>query len=524
MDSLITDQEQLLRSACDRCHAHKVRCSRTVQNESGTGMDEPCSRCLKAQIPCVLGLRGKVGRPAKNMKRKAPSCEDSRHHHHGPDHSDDRSEEQAENLPITQLTMLAALSGSSLERSTDATAQPCLQSPRLYPTPDITPFRFDLTEMDTWEPSSTLPVGLETPLLQSFDFSPFASRDVEPCFQEPLFLTTVRTPVDGDGDMIESAGLNENPTTPFPCLGARAVMDHALDSSSLSNNQCGSVSQTPCAGQQQPATTVPIALSTGTRTSHERLCGISLRISEAAAGFAKDGASASVAALKSVVSLAGELVETARQISLHQAQDAVSAQPSTTENSDHSTLAGEISNGEGGAGGSPFESSAPSFTVCQHASISCTRHKTPGGSIDSTLIFLLLACYAGFLRVFELVLERLWAQYGDPSREDDKTGRGTTFLMTLLETSLAVHTVHCLFKLLREALFPVEPRDCSNSSLVSESGIALISGRESVVKGAGRGTARGLLESTCKDIRQREEEILRSTQELQQRLVRWYPV
>ncbi|WYZ36360.1 hypothetical protein EsH8_XIII_000012 [Colletotrichum jinshuiense] len=501
-------------------------------------MDKPCSRCLKAQVPCVLGLRGKVGRPAtaKNMKRKAPSCEDS-HHHIMPDH-DGRPQEQAESLfvnrapspvagwvgpdaepPGTRSATMAALSGGGLEPGTEATtAHPCLQSPRLYPTPDISPFSFNFIDIDTREPSSTLPPDLGTPFPQNFGFSSFASRNVEKYFQEP-FLATDRSPVDSDGDVLES-GLNDAPTTPpFPCLGAWSVRDHDAQDSSALSNQYGSVSHTTSGGQQTP-TPVSMSLPAGTRSSHERLCRISLQISEAAAGFAKDSALASVVALKGVVGLASELIETARQILVQQGQDDPSARSSTTENSDSSISASEMSSGEGG-GGSPFASSASSVTVCEHASSNnCTRH-TPGDALDPTLVFLLLACYAGFLSVLELVLERLWAQYGDhPSREDDKTGRGTKFLSTLLETSLAVHTVHCLFKLLRKALFPEDPRDRKNDP-VSDSGIALLSGRgRPVVRGAGRGITRGLWESTCEDIRQREEDILKRTEELQQRLVR----
>ncbi|TLD04979.1 uncharacterized protein PgNI_10025 [Pyricularia grisea] len=515
MDGSITDQEQPLRSACDRCHAHKVRCSRTVQNEDGTGLDEPCSRCLKAQIPCVLGLRGKVGRPAKNVKRKAPSCEDFHNHHHHHHRSDQygRSHEQAESRAVNPTP--AVLTGSSEPSSTEVTVQPCLQSPRVYPTPDMTPFHFNLTEIETWEPSSTLSLGFRTPLPPNFGFSPFSSRDVERYFQEP-FLTAARSPVGSDGDVLES-GTNDGATTPFQCLGACNVGDVALNPSAPSSNKSASVSQTPLGWEQQPvSTSLPAA---GTRSCHERLCGISLRISEAAAGFAKDGASASVVALKGVAGLASELVEMARQISLHQGQDPPTTRSSTTKNLDSNLQDDSKMSTREVGGGSPLASSASSVTVCQHASSShCKRHMT-GVALDSTLVLLFLACYAGFLSVFELVLERLRAQNGDCSGEDVKTGRDTKFLLTLLETSLAVHTVHCLFKLLREAVFPEDKRD-RNSDLDSDNSLALLTGRDTVARGPGRGTGRNLLECTWEDLRQREEEILRSTEELQQRLVR----
>lgn len=512
MESLITDQDQPLRSACDRCHVHKVRCSLSVQNEDGTSMNKPCSRCLKAQVPCVVGLRGKVGRPAKNMKRKEPSREDPHQHRAppagcwvGPDAGPDGGPGTA--------------------------AHPCLQSPRLCPTPDTSPFSFNFIEIDNREPSSsTLPPGLGTPFPQDFGFGSFASRDHDgdTYFQEPFLATACRSSVASDGNDVLESGLNDAPTTPFPYIDAwGGVRDQAQDSNAQSHNQCESVSQTPSGGQQTPTPIFSTSPPAGTRSSsHERLCRISLRISEAAAGFAQDSASASVGvALKGVVGLASELNETARQILVQQqGQDPSARSSSTAEKDSGSNMpAREISNGEGG-GRSPLTSSASSVTAYEHPSSSsssnCTRH-TPGEALDPALVFLLLACYAGFLSVFELVLERLWAQCGGPSREEEgKTGRGTRFLSTLLETSLAVHTVHCLFKVLREALFPEDLRDSKNDA-VSDSGIALVSsGRGPVARGTGRGTAWRLLESTCGDIRQRGEDILKSTEELQQRLVR----
>ena len=67
MTSYLADSDKHLRYACDRCHSQKLRCPRSLDCKGG---DERCSRCYKAGVPCVVSLRGKVGRPSKAAKTK----------------------------------------------------------------------------------------------------------------------------------------------------------------------------------------------------------------------------------------------------------------------------------------------------------------------------------------------------------------------------------------------------------------------------------------------------------------------
>ena len=69
MTTSVPCDDKPLRYACDRCHSQKLRCPRAIEPEKGSP-DEPCSRCRKAGVPCVVSLRGKVGRPPKATKRK----------------------------------------------------------------------------------------------------------------------------------------------------------------------------------------------------------------------------------------------------------------------------------------------------------------------------------------------------------------------------------------------------------------------------------------------------------------------
>ncbi|KDB19964.1 hypothetical protein H109_08070 [Trichophyton interdigitale MR816] len=51
-----------LRMACDRCHAHKLRCLRSESTEPGS----KCERCRRAAVQCVYSPPNRLGRPARS--------------------------------------------------------------------------------------------------------------------------------------------------------------------------------------------------------------------------------------------------------------------------------------------------------------------------------------------------------------------------------------------------------------------------------------------------------------------------
>ena len=58
-----------LRSACDRCHGQKLRCTK-----SASAID--CDRCLKAKTSCVHSAALRFGRKAASQMTQSCSCAD----------------------------------------------------------------------------------------------------------------------------------------------------------------------------------------------------------------------------------------------------------------------------------------------------------------------------------------------------------------------------------------------------------------------------------------------------------------
>ncbi|KAF3479443.1 uncharacterized protein GIQ15_06419 [Arthroderma uncinatum] len=62
-----------LRLACDRCHAHKLRCLRSESTEAGG----KCDRCRRAAVQCIYSPPNRLGRPARSgtgQKSATPSA------------------------------------------------------------------------------------------------------------------------------------------------------------------------------------------------------------------------------------------------------------------------------------------------------------------------------------------------------------------------------------------------------------------------------------------------------------------
>ncbi|KAK2880151.1 hypothetical protein FQN49_000530 [Arthroderma sp. PD_2] len=57
-----TPESSRLRLACDRCHAHKLRCLRSETTEPGG----KCDRCRRAAVQCVYSPPNRLGRPARS--------------------------------------------------------------------------------------------------------------------------------------------------------------------------------------------------------------------------------------------------------------------------------------------------------------------------------------------------------------------------------------------------------------------------------------------------------------------------
>lgn len=58
---------QSIRSSCDRCRSHKLKC--TVSSEDSRSGPHKCTRCIRAQVTCVFGPRSQSKRSASNKSK-----------------------------------------------------------------------------------------------------------------------------------------------------------------------------------------------------------------------------------------------------------------------------------------------------------------------------------------------------------------------------------------------------------------------------------------------------------------------
>lgn len=511
------DKEHPLRYACDRCHAHKLRCNRVHQGQDGShGTGKACSRCLRARKPCVIGLRGKVGRPAKNTKRKNEGFDAA-----GPTPYDDSLPQQEDQsyptdrscivavpagpntgLPPSPPSPPSALAGAlsshaGTDERVDAHMYAGLPSPSPYLAGDLPPFPFSPGEMESWEAFGLLPYDFKAPLSPTFGFGPSAPHDGGACSQEPSLATSVST-LGGAGDGLESV-VETVTVRSQECIGAVGTESRTMESGSgrNSNIACSFVSAVPDAQKlPTPASSSSPACPPGI---HERLCDLSLRISTAFSSLAEHGAFAGDAALKDVSGLASELIDAARQI-VPQLPQASSTDP-PSESKIPAEYRGHLVTLAGPTASSPV-ASEPRYPSSGQA-----PQPTLAYVPDAGRVFLLLACYAGLLSALERVLEGLGAQ-----QADHQADRGAPSL-SWLERSLAANAVHYLLSLLREALCLQRPGSGGSVALPDGGGAVETSD-------AGPASPPGLFTATWADIQKREDDIQRRAERLQQAIVR----
>ncbi|KAF5247335.1 hypothetical protein FANTH_6426 [Fusarium anthophilum] len=58
---------QSIRSSCDRCRSHKLKC--TISPENSRSASHKCTRCIRAQVTCVFGPRSLSKRGSNNKSR-----------------------------------------------------------------------------------------------------------------------------------------------------------------------------------------------------------------------------------------------------------------------------------------------------------------------------------------------------------------------------------------------------------------------------------------------------------------------
>ena len=138
-----SNQELLLRTACDRCHAQKVKCCGASALHQPGHPEIPCERCFKFDSACYFSLKRPTGRPfSLNPKRKSRAA--------ARDAATSAQETQAEEDKINETRIIDAY--VSIPREVICLAKKKLRcwasSPSL-----LTPFKVtDDLEVSGWHP------------------------------------------------------------------------------------------------------------------------------------------------------------------------------------------------------------------------------------------------------------------------------------------------------------------------------------------------------------------------------------
>ncbi|KAI6781327.1 Ascofuranone/ascochlorin biosynthesis clusters transcription regulator ascR [Emericellopsis cladophorae] len=244
----------------------------------------------------------------------------------------------------------------------------------------------------------------------------------------------------------------------------------------------------PTTAKNSPSEEIPL-IDFSSTACYQSLSNLNLRI---LASTAKTGPTANNSAviLKDVVGFSGELIETARQSmpyfigSLHQNRGSI----------------GQRTNSSSSGSEDGFSSTDSYISGAQAGSVP-----------ESAVIFLLLGCYTQILHLFEVTTNCLWEQHCENAHPDHPKEDNSGTVGSLLEASLAIHTVTYLLSRLHRALAVGEgPLEDEASSIDPHSW------KKSFV--GGKELEDGLLGRAFGEIRHRELWLMQRTQHLQRRI------
>lgn len=246
----------------------------------------------------------------------------------------------------------------------------------------------------------------------------------------------------------------------------------------------------------------PIAEFSST-ASYQKLSDLNVRILQCSSAAQSGGASTNSAQLlKDVTGFSGELIDTARQ-SMPHFVGATRASSRASTASKGSSIDSEDGDGSVDTGFS--HSTWGSVKPGSAAGAQGNNNSVP----ESAVIFLLLGCYTQILHLFEVTTNCLWAQHCETGQPAPANEDSSGTIGSLLEASIAIHTVTYLLSRLHRALAVPEgdsPGEGSESQAWKKS---FVGGKE---------LEDGLLGRAFGEIREREQWLMRRTQHLQQRI------
>ncbi|KAF7562614.1 hypothetical protein G7046_g1529 [Stylonectria norvegica] len=419
--------EKPLRLACNRCHAQKLRCTRSGDADKN-GPDEPCSRCRKAGAPCIVGKRGKVGRPAKR-KANPPTPTDA---------VDAKTPSPGANSLIHAFGV-AADAGLQQQQQQQQQQQSARAS-----TPEtgvhIHPLLRDSEDM-------MLDAG--SPVMKHMHHSSNAT-------------TAVASETSHDGDVIDADT-------------AAWSSHHAWPSRQFSADPTGFPGSEGILYEPFPH---DIGMYPDLPTFHfppdstemfDLLSDLSTRIllssekyrSAAAVSTSPEGlTSRGDQIVRDTVDFAGELIDTARQsLPRFFSVPGSASQSSASSETDMSTADDDDDDDD------PIDSAAASVNDWISE-----RPPPPAPCIpDSAVIFLLLGCYTQLLYLFEVAIDCLYYEHRSaPSSSDMAKQQGLSTVNSLLKASLSIHTVTYLLGRVHRAFAACELGDTGVDSVHSD--------------------------------------------------------
>ncbi|KAG9254339.1 uncharacterized protein F5Z01DRAFT_636416 [Emericellopsis atlantica] len=448
------DSNQPLRFACDRCHTQKLRCPRQ-RERSLTHPDEPCSRCRKHSIPCIVSQQRKVGRPRK-LKAKKQQPE---------------QRETSNTLPGAG-TMGYHHAADPARISTDGMAKmPFEAFPNEFGTMSLSPLNLTGGPSDMME-SQGQPISDEDAfgLDRSSSLSSATSSSKTDSLQLDSPSVFLNTPASS--------------TKPFE---SPPSFDRALED---------------LADMGPPPTVSRGALS------YREILDLNVRI--LALWEEITSATDSSAMLQHIVALSKDLTNAARSsvpYLFNSSSSSSSAPLSSLSSGKYSTMDSDDYH-ELSSAFSPKRSPSPD-TLGRLSSPSAHAESIP----DFTAIFQLAGCYAQILHLFEVTLDSLWEQYGEPeSNHGLDQGHG---IIGSLEASLAVHTVTYLLDRLHRAF--------SMSHSLTQGSTSFCSSREMATRRVLTGSAKvtgGLIGRGLAEMEELEERLASRSKQLQQNINR----
>ncbi|KAK3394803.1 hypothetical protein B0H63DRAFT_58184 [Podospora didyma] len=524
MSGYVQDPDQPLRHACDRCHSQKLRCPRSVDSNKANP-DEPCSRCRKAGMACIVSLRGKAGRPSKVDKKKAARSSASSQAVRSPDREfpvDQSWGQEAEDHLISVLDgSRATMSSPGMADDVDME-----QAPSQHPATHFSaahgnyPHSIAASETACRAADELDHPGFDDPFLMDFD----TGLDL------PTFYISHNAITDG----LEPTGNMLQPPI-IPRMEGTIAIDPSLTDmlskpSSLQQKQ-----------QQRKRHPSPVAEAPGPQfcstTCYQKLSDLNARI---LVSFAKTESTHDSQIIKDVVGFCGELIDTARATTAYFAGSSAAGSRSRA-----STMSRAESFGEQPSSGASSRRNSEWQVMLNNGHsepppFSHNDQSVPG----SAIIFLLLGCYTQILRLFEVTTNRLWARYHNAGSDSSSSsssicGNNTNSSMQqdggdlgtvspLLEAALAVHTVAYLLSRLNRS-FTVDsdqPQPAANKSSGNTNSIGtpvddicdLQSWKRSFLGGSGKESDDGLLGQAFGEISERVQWLMMKTQHLQQRI------